>query len=73
MVDNARWNESSWRLLIVFWAYAWVLMGAWYTVSPWRMRDWFQWLAARPARLRALCALRALFALLVILLALLAY
>jgi hypothetical protein len=39
MLDSARWSESPWSLVIKLWAYAWVIAGMWFTISPWRMRD----------------------------------
>ena len=39
MVDTARWQPTDWRLVISFWAYAMVLAGMWFTISPWRLRD----------------------------------
>jgi len=39
VLDTARWHESAWRLVLVTWAYLWILAGIWWTVSPWRLRD----------------------------------
>ena len=73
MVDTARWNESDWRLVIVIWAYVWVLHGMWYSVSPWRLRDRIGWMTASEPRLRILCICRGALALVVILLGIFVY
>jgi len=70
MVDTARWHESSFRLIIVSWAYVWVIMGMWLTISPWRMRDWIGWSTKEGARLRILSAIKAAFGAVVLLLGL---
>ncbi len=64
-VDSARWIETDWRLVVVTWAYIWILAGMWITISPWRLRDWFDWITQTPARIKTGCALRLTFGLLV--------
>lgn len=66
MVDTARWVDTDWRLVIVVWAYLWVLGGMWFTISPWRVRDIILWKTANENRLRLICGIRGAFALLVI-------
>ncbi|MCS1410087.1 MAG: hypothetical protein M2R45_03275 [Verrucomicrobia subdivision 3 bacterium] len=66
MVDTARWVDSEWRLVIVVWAYLWVLGGMWFTISPWRVRDIILWKTANHSRIRLICGLRSAFGLLVI-------
>ena len=61
MTDTARWVDTDWRLVIMVWAYIWVLGGMWFTVSPWRVRDIITWKTATDARLRLVCALRGVF------------
>ncbi|MBM3877048.1 MAG: hypothetical protein FJ386_10055 [Verrucomicrobia bacterium] len=39
VLDTARWHESVWRLVLITWAYVWIIAGIWWTVSPWRLRD----------------------------------
>ena len=63
MVDTARWANSDWRLVIVTWAYAWVIAGMWFTISPWRMRDLLYWATANETRVRVGSALRLAFGL----------
>lgn len=65
MVDTARLADSDWRLVIVIWAYAWVVAGMWFTVSPWRMRDLLYWGTANETRVRVGSALRLAFGLFV--------
>ena len=60
-VDTARWAESDWRLVLVTWAYVWIFMGMWLTISPWRLRDFIQWATATEGRTRMLSAVRVAF------------
>ncbi len=70
MVDSARWVETEWRLVIVTWAYLWVIAGMWFTVSPWRLRDLIHWSTDSEKRIRLFSALRLAFGLFVCLLGL---
>lgn len=63
MVDAARWAPSDWRMLVAAWAYVLVLVGMWFTVSPWRMRDWIEWTTETDGRVRLTCGLRLAFGL----------
>lgn len=73
MVDTARWEETSWRLVIAVWAYGLVIAGMWFTISPWRFRDLLQWATATQARIRLLNSLRLAFGLFVMVLGLTVY
>jgi hypothetical protein len=73
MVDTARWSDSEWRLIIVTWAYVLVTAGMWFTVSPWRCRDFLLWTIESPQRMRIIHSLRLAFGLLVILLGLVVF
>ena len=33
-LNRTRWEDSAGRLVLVIWAYTWVLAGMWFTVSP---------------------------------------
>jgi hypothetical protein len=70
MVDTARWVQTPWRLVIVVWAYLFVIAGIWFTVSPWRLRDLIHWKTANDRRVRLLSTVRLLFGLLVVILGL---
>lgn len=70
MVDNARWEDTPWRLVISSWAYVLALAGMWFTVSPWRLRDILNWSVASESRSRLINGLRAAFGVLVIVLGL---
>jgi hypothetical protein len=61
MVDSERWAASEWRVVIAVWAYAMVLGGMWFTVSPWRLRDLVHWATANDARIRITSGLRCAF------------
>ncbi len=51
-LNHTRWADSPARLILVIWAYTWVVCGMWFSVSPWRLRDFLNWLTASPSRLR---------------------
>jgi hypothetical protein len=63
MVDTGRphLGESPWVLVIQAWAYVFVVAGIWFTISPWRLRNWIEWNTANEQRLRVGSGLRLLF------------
>ena len=52
VLDTARWAETEWRLVLVVWAYLWILAAVWFTISPWRLRDLIECLTANERRIR---------------------
>lgn len=68
VVDTGRWVESPLRLIVITWSYVWILAGMWWTISPWRCRDWFDWNIADDKRFKLLTAIRAGFAILIVVL-----
>jgi len=64
MVDTGRphLNETPWVLVIQIWAYVFVLLGFWFTITPWHLRDLVYWATASAARVRILCLIRLGFA-----------
>lgn len=58
VLDTQRWHDSHWRWVLGVLAYAWIVAGIWFTVSPWRCRDIIAWMTATDARLKLGCALR---------------
>ncbi len=64
-LNLARWADSPWRLVVVVWAYVWVISGMWFAISPWRLRDFLNWSTASERRTRISNALQLLVALLV--------
>ena len=72
-VDSANQIETPWRLVMTVLAYAWAIMGMWFTVSPYRMRDMIGWATLNESRTRALCALGCGFGVFFILLGVFAY
>jgi hypothetical protein len=72
-VDTARWEDTAWRLVITTWAYLWIIAGMWLTVSPWRLRDIFDWVAASDQRVRLFSAARLAFGVFVVILGLTVY
>src|SRR5688572_2763523 len=73
MVDTARWAETEWRLVITTWAYVLVLLGMWFTISPWRLRDLLNWFTANEKRTRLVSGVRAAFGVFVLILGLTVY
>ncbi|MDG1891598.1 MAG: hypothetical protein P8L18_09820 [Verrucomicrobiota bacterium] len=73
MVETARWVDTPWRLVIVLWAYAWVIAGMWWTISPWRFRNLIHWAVADIKRIRILSITKLMFSIFIILLALTVY
>jgi hypothetical protein len=51
-LNRTRWADSPARLILVVWAYSWVICGMWFSVSPWRLRDFLNWWTASQSRLR---------------------
>src|SRR5476651_7398 len=45
MVDTGRphLGESNWVLVIQMWAYVFIVLGIWFTVTPWKLRDFLNW------------------------------
>jgi hypothetical protein len=60
-------------LLLVVWAYLWIVAGMWLTVSPWRLRDYLNWLTASEQRIRISSALRLCLGIVVIVLGVTAF
>jgi hypothetical protein len=65
MVDAERWAASDWRVVIAVWAYLLVVIGMWFTISPWRLRDLLYWGTANEKRIRVGSAVRCAFGLFV--------
>lgn len=63
MVDTGRphLGESPFVLIIQAWAYVLVLAGIWFTVTPWKLRDFIDWANATEARTRLLSGVRLAF------------
>ena len=72
-LNHTRFHESPWRLVLVVWAYACIVVGMWLTISPWRLRDWIDKLTASEDRIRLLCGLKLCFALFVAILGVTAF
>jgi len=73
MVDTARWVDTEWRLVITTWAYVLVILGMWFTISPWRLRDILNWSTANEGRTRLLSGMRLAFGIFVLILGLTVY
>src|SRR5215469_17744849 len=52
MLDTGRphLGQSPWILVIQVWAYILVLAGMWFTITPWKLRDFLNWMTATEAR-----------------------
>lgn len=75
MVDTGRphLGQSPFVLVIQVWAYVLVVAGMWFTVTPWKLRDFIEWATATESRTRWLSAVRLAFATFVLLLGLTAF
>jgi hypothetical protein len=75
MVDTGRphLGETPWVLVIQVWAYLLVIAGIWFTVTPWKLRDFLNWMTATEARIKIGSAIRLAFAAFVLLLGLTAF
>ena len=67
---HAQPGESSWVLVIQAWAYVFVILGIWFTITPWRLRDLINWATATEGRTRLLSVVRLGFAFCILLLGL---
>lgn len=72
MVDTGRphLGQSPFVLVIQTWAYVLVVAGIWFTVTPWKLRDFLNWATATDSRTRFLSGVRLAFAAFVVLLGL---
>jgi hypothetical protein len=75
MVDTGRphLGETPWVLVIQIWAYILVVAGIWITVSPWKLRDFLNWMTATQERIKIGSTIRLSFAIFVIILGLTAF
>ncbi len=60
IVDSGRphLGQSGWVVLMQGGAYLLVVAGIWFTVSPWRLRDFLEWDTANPGRFKMTCGVR---------------
>jgi hypothetical protein len=75
MVDTGRphLGESPFVPVIQIWAYLLVVVGVWFTVTPWKLRDILNWATATEERIRIGSIIRLAFAVFVLLLGLTAF
>ena len=75
MLDTGRphLGESPWVLVIQVWAYVLVIAGIYFTISPWRLRDFLNFMTATQARVKIGSAIRLSFAIFVVILGLTAF
>jgi len=75
MVDTGRphLGETHWVLVIQIWAYLLIVMGIWFTITPWKLRDILNWATATEARIKIGSIIRLAFALFIVLLGLTAF
>jgi len=72
-IFQAQQGESSWVLVIQTWAYVFAVLGIWFTITPWRLRDLINWATASEDRTRFLSAVRLAFAVFIVFLGLMAF
>jgi hypothetical protein len=75
MVDTGRphLGESNWVLVIQVWAYVLIVAGMWFTITPWKLRDFLNFATATESRIRIGSAIRLAFAVFIVLLGLTAF
>ena len=75
MVDTGRphLDDTRWVLVIQIWAYVFIVAGIWFTVTPWKLRDFLNWATATEARIKIGSAVRLAFAIFIIALGLTAF
>ena len=75
LVDTGRphLGESPFVVFIQAVAYVYVVMGIWFTITPWKLRDFINWATATESRTRLLSGLRLAFAAFVLVLGLTAF
>jgi hypothetical protein len=75
MVDTGRphLGQTHWVLVIQAWAYLLVVVGIWFTVTPWKLRDLLNWGTATETRVRVGSAFRLAFAIFILFLGLTAF
>lgn len=72
-LQTQRWADTAWKNVMTLWAYEWVIIGIWLTVSPWRLRDWIDWATRTEGRLRGISILRFALGLFIVVLGLTVY
>lgn len=75
MVDTGRphLGESPFVLVIQAWAYVLIVMGIWFTITPWKLRDILNFATATETRTRLGSAIRLSFAAFIVILGLTAF
>jgi hypothetical protein len=75
MVDSGRphLEQSPFVLVIQVWAYVLVVAGIWFTIMPWKLRDFLDWATATESRTRMLSGMRLAFAAFIVILGLTAF
>ncbi len=63
MVDTGRpaLPQTAWVEILQVTAYILVIAGMWLTISPWRLRDWLDWVANTEHRLKTVCSVSLAF------------
>ncbi len=75
MVDTGcpHLGQTPWVYVIQIWAYLLVVLGIWFTVTPWKLRDILNWATATEDRIRIGSRIRLAFAAFVLILGLTAF
>lgn len=75
MVDTGRPHLGQTHLVWIIQAWAYLLVGAgiWFTVTPWRLRDFLNWMTASETRIKIGSSIRLAFALFILILGLTAF
>ncbi len=65
VLRKIQWIDTSWRLIVTTWAYLSIIAAVWITISPWRLRDYIEWLHRDETRTKLGSMARLAFGLLV--------
>ncbi|MFM7102458.1 MAG: hypothetical protein ACKO3N_14965 [Verrucomicrobiota bacterium] len=52
ILDLQRWHLSPWKNVVPAWCYLVICVAVWVSMSPWRVRDFMDWLTADAGRMR---------------------
>ena len=73
ILQIARFNDSSWRYVVIVLMYVFAILGMVLILNPYHLRDALSWMAAKKSRMTAVGGASAVLGLLLLLLALFAF
>jgi len=75
MLDTGRphLGDTPWVLVIQVWAYLLIIAGIWFTITPWKLRDFLNFMTATQARVKIGSTIRLSFAIFILVLGITAF